>query len=45
MIFGIQKQIILNLLEAALEKIKNGANTPENMKKLLTAQGIIDSVK
>lgn len=43
--FGIQKQIILNSLEAALDKIKNGANTPENMKKLLAAQGIIESVK
>ena len=43
--FDLEKQIILNSLEAALEKIKNGANTPENLKKLLTAQGIIDSVK
>lgn len=43
--FNLEKQVILNSLEAALEKIRNGANTPENMKKLITAQGIIDSVK
>ena len=43
--FNLEKQVIINSLEAALEKIRNGANTPENMKKLLTAQGIIDSVK
>lgn len=43
--FSIQNQIILNSLESALEKIKNGANTQENMKKLLGIQGILEKIK
>ena len=43
--FIIGKQVVLSSLEAAFEKIKNGANTHENMEKLLKVQGILDSIK
>lgn len=43
--FNLEKQTILNALDAALEKIKNGSNTPENMEILFKVQGLLEKIK
>ena len=43
--FIIGKQNIISSLDEAFKKIKNGANTTENMEKLLKVKEILDSIE
>lgn len=43
--FNLEKQTILNSLDVALKKIKNGSNTPENMEILFKVQGLLEKIK
>jgi hypothetical protein len=43
--FIIGEQCILNALKTAMEKIKKGSNTKENLEKLKKVQDILDSVE
>lgn len=43
--FIIGKQSIISSLDEAFKKIKNGANTTENMEKLLKVKEILDSIE
>ncbi len=43
--FIIGKQSIISSLDEAFKKIKNGANTAENMEKLLKVKEILDSIE
>ncbi len=43
--FIIGKQSIISSLDEAFKRIKNGANTSENMEKLLKVKEILDSIE
>lgn len=43
--FIIGKQSMISSLDEAFKKIKNGANTTENMEKLLKVKEILDSIE
>lgn len=43
--FASKEKIMMSSLNVVFEKIRTGANTPENLEKLIKIQGIIDSIK
>ena len=43
--FNSKEKIMLSSLNVVFEKIRTGANTPENLKKLEKIQEILDGIR